>query len=442
MTTIIIILFSIQFILLLNYFLITLFNKGLTFKLGLTFGVLYFIFIPVGVLLFTGQVPIVKTDFHATTLTDVSLKDDVKGSLALISYIFSFLFYLYFIKERSYQVKKYRKISNYFNPRLKLYLIIYIILQFLILSMSGLLKGGDWYTSRQMFMIRYGIIAVLIFFVLSALKILIIASIIYLWDSGKLGLFKFLTYISAFTIFDMIISGNRIYFFVTFIVIAILILRKYPLKVLVGLPFLLPVVFYLGYFGSIFRHIRGPLFQHGIPTYEVFKYALRRAMRLDPPNPISFLLNISESVNFNVFYNIINKGNQINFLHGATYLKTFVFFIPRSVWPSKPESITKIAADYFGSASLVTTLFGELHMNFSYWGILLLPLILYMADYILAYFKMKNKIYDYILFMMGILIFRMPFSDEIIIYFFLFLIVLFTTKKYVLRYSGKTQNEK
>lgn len=440
MTLFISILFIIEFFLLLYYFLFTLFKKGLTFKLGLTFGVLYFIFIPVGVLLFTGHVPIVKTDFHATTLTDVSLKNDIKASITLILYILSFLFYLYFVKERSYRVKKFRKISNYFTPKIKLYLTLYIILQFLIISMSGLLKGGDWYTSRHLFMIRYGTIAVLSIFTLNALKILIIASFIYLWEIGKLSFLKFIIFVSGFTIFDMIISGNRIYFFVTFVIIALLILRKYPVKVLVGFPILAPIVYYLGYFGSIFRHIRGPLFHQGIPTYEVFKYTLKRAMILDPPNPISFLLNISESVNFNVFYNIINKSDKIRTLYGATYLKVFVFFIPRSIWNAKPESITKIAANYFGSASLVTTLFGELHMNFSYLGILLLPFILYMADYILAYFKMNNKMYDYILFIMGILIFRMPFSDEIITYLFLFIIVYFTVKKYVIKHSGSAKH--
>ena len=95
---------------------------------------------------------------------------------------------------------------------------------------------------------------------------------------------------------------------------------------------------------------------------------------LDPPKPISFILNISESVDVNVIYDLFNKYDE--FLYGSTYLKTFLFYIPRSIWSGKPLSITTIAGNYFDSSSLVTTIIGETFMNFSYLGILILPFIL------------------------------------------------------------------
>ncbi len=425
MKIIISILFIVEFILLMNFFIQVLYKKGFSFKLGLTFGVLYFIFIPIGILIFTGKVNLVKTDFSHTTLTDVYLNKDLKASFILILYILSLIIYLYFFK------KKEKKEEISFKPRLKFYLFIYFISQLIILLGSGLLEGGNWYHARHLFMIKYGTLGVFLAFITNATKILIIASIIYLWTKKELKFLQFLFYILSFTLFDMFISGNRIYLFTTFVLVGLIILKRKKLKILISLPFLLPIVYYVGYFGSIFRHIRGPLFQNGIPTLKVFNEALARAIKLDPPNLTSFFLNISESVNFNVIYNIINNFDKS--LYGATYLKTFVFYIPRSIWQDKPESITKITANYFGSSSLVTTIFGEMHMNFSYIGILLLPLILYLTDSFLSYFKFNNQIFKYILFMMGILIFRMPFSDEILTYIFLLLIIYISNKKFVLK---------
>ena len=143
MTILISILFTIEFILLLRFLIKTLFNKGFTFKLGIAFGLLYFIFIPIGILLFTGKVDIVKTDFGSTKLTDVFLNKDIKASFILISYIFSIIIYLYF-----FNIKNYKKTKE-FNPKLKLYLIVYFASLLIILIGSGLLKGGNWYHNRH-----------------------------------------------------------------------------------------------------------------------------------------------------------------------------------------------------------------------------------------------------------------------------------------------------
>ena len=280
-------------------------------------------------------------------------------------------------------------------------------------------------------MIRHGSLAVLLLFIINASKILIISSIIYLWTNNKINLKLFLFYILSFTLFDMILSGNRIYFFSTLIIIALLFFKKHPLKILFSLPFLVPIIYYVGYFASVFRHMRGPLFEKGMPTFDVFKATLERAIRLDPPNLTSFFLNISESVNFNVIYNIINNYDKT--LYGATYFKSFVYFIPRSIWAQKPESITKITADYFGSSSLVTTVIGEMQMNFSYLGIFLLPFILYFVEHILSYFKFNSPIFNYILFIFGILFFRMPFSDELLTYIFLIAMIYIFNVKFVLK---------
>jgi hypothetical protein len=200
----------------------------------------------------------------------------------------------------------------------------------------------------------------------------------------------------------------------------------------------LPLTYYAGYFFSIFRHIRGPLFQEGMPTFNVFYKAFERAVRLDPPNIVSFFLNISESVNFNVIYGIFHEFDKT--LFGASYLKLFIFYIPRSIWQTKPESITKVAAHHFGSSSLVTTMIGEAHINFYYLGIILLPFILYFAEYILYKVKFDSGLFNYVHFIMGILLFRMPFSDEILTYLFLVFIAYIFNKRFIIKRNEQYKN--
>ncbi|MFK5971665.1 MAG: O-antigen polymerase, partial [Flavobacteriaceae bacterium] len=394
-------------------FLYLLFNKGLTFKGGIAFGLLFFIFIPVWVMIFTGQIELSKADFGSTILSDVVLVQNIKSSFLLLGYIFFIIIYLY-LPSKSFT--KQTKLSNILN--LKFYLLTYAITMMIILLGSGLLKGGNWYYNRHEFFENSGSFAILIAFVLNASKILLISTLINKWLNRKINIYWFFVLIGAFTFWDMFFSGNRIYLFCTAIIILFIFLKRYPLKSFVLIPLSIPLIFYMGYFASIFRHIRGPLFAEGFPTMKIFMTNLKRAMVLEPPKLESFFLGISESVNVNVIYDIFNYYD--NYLWGATYLKTLFFYVPRSLWESKPESITLISANTFGGSSLVTTIIGEMQMNFSFLGMFLLPVLLWTSERIFLFsLKGYSSISGIILFFFGLLIFRMPFSDEFLVFVFL-----------------------
>jgi len=410
-------LFIIESLLISLIFLYLLLNKGFTFKGGIAFGVLYFIFIPIWVLIITGKIPIDQTNFSRTTLTDVILKTNIKSSFILLLYLFAIIIYLYI----STITDKRKILDTDFKLNLKLYLPVYVVSLLIIFIGSGLLEGGNWYDNRNTFFKETGSIAILIGYILTASRILIIASLIYLWKINKLKTVRFFIYILSFSILDMFLSGNRLYFFITIVMIGLLVLKRYPVKTFIMLPLTVPLVAFVAYFGSIFRHMRGPLFEFGLPTRKVFMASLKRAMSLEPFDFSTFFLNISESVNVNVIYDIFNRYDHI--LYGATYLKTLFFYIPRSIWQSKPESITVITANQFGSASLVTTIIGEMQMNFSYFGIVLLPIFLWLTEIIIKKFSPNNYFYSIITFIFGLLIFRMPYSDEMIVFFFIVLLL-------------------
>ena len=87
-------LFIIEFFLILIIMLYTLLKKGATFKVGVSFGVLFFVFIPVWIMILTGTLELSKADFSYTTLTDVVLNNNIHSSLLLLGYLFSILLFV------------------------------------------------------------------------------------------------------------------------------------------------------------------------------------------------------------------------------------------------------------------------------------------------------------------------------------------------------------
>jgi len=399
--------------------LYTLLKKGVTFKVGISFGVLFFIFIPVWIMILTGTLELSHADFHYTTLSNVVFDNNIHNSLLLLGFLFSIVLYLYF-PSRYYNVEA----NNKFKPSLKGYLIIYVIGMLIVFIGSGLLEGGDWYQNREHFMQSNGALAVLIVFLVNSAKILFISSLFFKWLKNDLNVYRFMFFILLFVVIDMVFSGNRIYLFCTAILIGFVFVKRYPKKTLIAFPLLFPATFFLGYFASIFRHMRGPLFANGLPTFEVFIAAFNRAMVLEPPNPKSFFIGISESINVNVIYDLFNRYDD--FLLGATYFKPLFFYVPRSIWEGKPESITVITANSFGGSSLVTTIIGEMFMNFSLLGIIILPIVLWFIEgFITKHLRPYGSISNIVGFFFGILFFRMPFSDEFLVFVFLVLILTF-----------------
>ena len=138
--------FIAEFFLILIIMLALLFKEGLSFKVGISFATLYFIFIPVFVIVFTGALELSQADFGTTKLGDVVLVDNFYESFLLLTFVFVIILYLYFPMLKS----KVETISD-FQPRLKYYLTIYIVGMAIIFLGSGLLQGGNWYDNRHNF---------------------------------------------------------------------------------------------------------------------------------------------------------------------------------------------------------------------------------------------------------------------------------------------------
>ena len=192
-------LFIIEFFLILIIMLYTLLKKGATFKVGVSFGVLFFVFIPVWIMILTGTLELSKADFSYTTLTDVVLNNNIHSSLLLLGYLFSILLYLYFPSRYSTI-----EVNDKFKPSSKAYLTIYTIGMLIVFIGSGLLEGGDWYQNREHFMQSNGALAVLIVFLVNSAKILLLSTLFYKWLRNDFSFYKFMFFILLFVIIDMV----------------------------------------------------------------------------------------------------------------------------------------------------------------------------------------------------------------------------------------------
>ncbi len=435
MSTLVSIAFLAEFLLLVNFLVVRLKHTGLSFRVGIAFGCLYFIFIPVFMMLTTGTLLLPRVDFGSTSLTDVVLQKDIAASWLLIAFLFGIISYLYLPERNATRFPLGGVSLGRPSGIWRLPFFLYLVLGIGIFVGSGMLQGGNWYGNRQDFMESGGSPAVLMVFAMNASKVVFLTLLFTAWMKRRSQLL--LAFLGLFLLLDMILSGNRIYMFLVASMVLLIYFKQYPVTVIKYSLVTIPALYLMGYFVSIFRHMRGPLFAEGFPGPEKFMEVFRFAIRHEPPDVYNFLSGISESVNVNVIYGLFDRFG--NFLHGATYLKTFFFPIPRSIWQGKPLPITNIAGEFFGSASLVTTYIGEMFMNFSFFGVLLSPLLLLLTEFALS--NLLRRFAEYtgpLLFILGLMIFRMPYSDTLILALFAYAILRMASARWKFSIPKKT----
>lgn len=400
------------------YVFTKLIKKGFSFSFGILFGTLYFIFIPMSVFVTTNTLGISQIDFSNTNLHDVVFNTTIQESIILILYLYSILIFIYFAEFSKLKINYHHQD---FPLKWKTYFLLTLLIGLFIFIAAGIYQGGNWYLSREKFFKEGGSFALIMTYSYTAMKIIFITSILTLYRKYQFHNIQFALVVLSFSIIDVVLTGNRIYVFVLMAAILIELLNRYKLKILLFGLLIIP----FGYTMSIYRHIRGGLFEEGIPSIDKIINLVEQAMAIDPPSIKGFLLGISESVNFNVIYEIFNHVTFHNALWGETFLKSFVFFIPRSLWSDKPLSITQIAGEWFAPQSehlsLVTTIIGEAHANFYLFGIIFLPVLLFVTDKILKKMFSNSTFSNILLFILGLLIFRMPYSDILLVSIFIFI---------------------
>lgn len=398
--------------LLVNTFIVVIKNNVLSFEGGIIFATIFFFGMPSIIYVLSGSIPIDTIDFWQTNLEDIELEHSFYETIYLSLYLTSISLWVLFSIQKNTKVE--HKNSNRQPNIVWFSLFLSFILGTYMFVYSGMLDGGHWYENRNNFFTQNGILAIFIIYLFIASKLVFISTFYFWYRSNKL----ILTWgLIVFGIYDTLLTGNRIYLFIILALLLITNLNKIKIKHIAFFLILLP----FGFLISVYRMVRGRIFEDGIPDFQVIYNLYINILSDDKIGIKSQFLGMFESVNFNVVMMLFRiQPNEA--LFGETFFKVFTYIIPRSIWPNKPESITTIAADRLAPQadhlSLITTLFGELHFNFWLLGPFLLWPILSFAKFMIM--RILPVQYEHIkaplAFLFGILYLRMAFSDILMVF--------------------------
>ena len=235
-----------------------------------------------------------------------------------------------------------------------------------------------WYTRGDYFHEKYGQLFVLY------LHLLLIVNIFFVASSGlytvliiKHSKFKreifFFALIVIFFLIGMVLSGNRIHIAVYGI---FLITGLYLLKLRKALIIVIVVIFLSAPFFSLWSRIRANITDFSNPI-EMYQDNIKES----DDKTLTIILEALDGSGVVLSLNVIKDfGNRYSYLDGQSYWRAFTFFVPRSIFPDKPQNFTVVLANLYepdANTSLGANVIGELFANFGYYGFLIMPMFTY-----------------------------------------------------------------
>jgi hypothetical protein len=369
-------------------FLFYLFFSFITFKLvrntkvaemGICFGALlglvFFLAIPLFFIIYNGEL--------------------VEPSLMIAPYIPTedidttfniFLGWLVIILASSYERRVYAKHVDIplslhsVNPKIFFYwmVFLYFAITLIAASKTGAFEEGlHWHDTE-----RNDSAAFIIFKNFSnCYRVVVFGALFYLVNSRIFNKYYALIFAISFSVFDMLISFNRITL-LYFLLLFLLLNRKYAFSIFSILCLVTPPIIYVS---GVWTWFRGMASMGGIGL-DSFMRAWKDARSIYEAAGDSFVIqmnNIFESSNILVFHALVQRvGDSIPIFGGSTYIvRPLTTFIPSTIWEDKPRVfgtyLGTLINDYEGLA-LNSTLFGEAYANFLYFwpAVLLLTLML------------------------------------------------------------------
>lgn len=412
-------------------------KKANTILYGVFLSAVYFITIPLIFYLFLGQL---QVPFFPT-LSTPPISEQISSLLILAGYIIC-LFISFPLAKKSYLflVKKNKRVFSHSNHIILYYffVVLYFCVSIYILISSGALNGGHWYRSRGDFIEQQQEIAIISLFLIWGLRLLVVSYTFELLTRKLITIWSALIVIIIVSAYELAFVGNRIVILMFGIAGLFYIYKNYKFRTLViALIIISPLALLMG----VYQDVRYLLYKENIiQITNLLLQVLTSSGGNDLNHYIDSFLKIFEYVDLIVMLNLFSDVNTtVEPIYGASLLKIFVWFIPRSIWPNKPETISVLAGNFYlpgRGTSLVVLLFGELHFNFGAWGIALTPIILLILAISLQFIARKIPLNNYLSLLIGFLIFRLPISDIVVSVVFAFIVYFFcinTLKLFILK---------
>lgn len=344
----------------------------MTFMDGLLIGQLYYLITPMFFILLAGKVSpqFILADYYLPY-------EHIQTTVTIIVSMYYFPVIHWFFQSTS--KNQLAKLDGRVRSILILHtiLILYVISTVSVFVISGLNEGGHWFANTHEALTGSGY--VLAFkHVSNFSRFAVFGLLIYFFYAGSLNRRTALILGVALVLMDFFMTFNRITAVYFFIMCLFLFARsKAAIAVMLfSLIFLVPV------FSNLWPMFRSFALAEGYNITSMAKaadLAIEYASRSDVEF-VDFINGAFESINIPVLNHVVrNADAYTGATDGAIYTRQLTIFLPRIVWPDKPEIFgnllgVSINKDDTGLA-LNSTLLGEPFGNFGHlWPILTLPL--------------------------------------------------------------------
>ena len=315
---------------------------------GFLFGGLYFFLIPSGLTLILG--PIEAEGLFIAPYTGLRLDIACFVALSMLPLI-------------AFSLIKPVVVHDSYDDllRLQAYFVLSMSVAIAVFLFSGKMEGKHWADASTTDSPLANALAV----VLLALRTYMFALGMIVLKRHKSALF----YLVVFAATDILLTGNRIA--ALYLAVAVLFSGAFRMRtmLLAGIVLAAPTALFL----SLYPALRGVLWTDfgGLPG--LWDAALYVFGNFDPQAiDARYVWYFFEAANLSVFQYIFDTyGHATDLVHGSTVLlKPIGLFIPREIWPDKPEGLgIRLGPEIAGveGLSLNSLLLGEFWANFA-WG--------------------------------------------------------------------------
>jgi hypothetical protein len=362
----------------------------LRFLDGILIGGLYFIVVPMFVILFNGRH---STIFRAA---DFVPSEDIETVFVLM--VGLILVGILSLVGRGKTRRTWHMSRGGLNEgdqiggrdRLTLFMgagiFVFLDISFLILqiAMSGRLEGGSWSESSS----SVPTVFIIVGGITNFLRTSVYGVLLYLNLRRHISNAKFIILGAIVSFLDIATTFNRISI-VYFLISLLIVYRRRIYIIIPALIMSLPFAGYASLVWGIYRTIALTNGYNLDGLMTAFHDALNFRVQDDIDN---ILFSTFESANIVILNYVVNHiDGTIKLLYGSTFFgRSFLFFLPSTLWPDKPAvfgTIAAFAVQGDGNLSLNTTLFGEAYANFYWFWPIPLAFMLILLNFIFEKFR-------------------------------------------------------
>lgn len=398
-------------------------------RMGLDIGIIYLVLVPISVFAVNGHLagdasgmaPTIGWYTHQHTMLKILGMVGIYGIIDLVCHSFP--------PPPLYPKREGPSIWDALPTLKPLHLVVmFFVLSVALFIVTGMASGGHWADAKHDFLVSQGTPAMLVMNFHAAVRL---ATLIALaaWFMHDRVTFKWLaSWMATLCALDLYTTGNRIFTLQALVVIAAILAVKerwflLGMLSLAAIPFGISMMMFAMIRSHMHRWSGG--FQLSSAA-AAFGEGFQEAKDYYGPDLGigNFLLGVTEGININVLVVVVEDFHRtLGMLWGMGILRGFTFWIPRSIWPGKPQNLSVLIGSYLmggerRGVSMGATIFGEFWANFGFMGVFAIPVVIFIIDRILRKIILDPTMRLITVFMFGFTVVRLPISDFIVLTLF------------------------